>query len=242
MPDNYYYHKDLFSNGNILELQQQEMHHLVHVMRCKKMQHVQLINGQGQLALACVANIGRHSVELQILDVKTQAPHKKSTILIQALTRPQKLELIIEKTVELGIDEIILFSGDRSEIKTLSPSQWHRLEAVIISAMKQSGRLHSPVYSMIEGLSKLPPLHVMYFFGDVNPLSPCLLSSLSYVDKDSVAAWICGPEKGFSENEYATLTKLAAKGCSLSPHILRAETAAIAGASIITSYKVTHNK
>lgn len=205
-----------------LILEGEEFHHLAKVMRVRVGETIELVNGAGELAIAEVLSLDKKSAELKILSHHSETPSEQILILAQALTRPSSLEWIVEKGTELGVTEFWLFPGERSEKKELSPSQLHRLETIILNALKQCGRLFLPKILLKRALKTWNFPAGSLFFGDVSPQAPLLIGPFS----NSVVFFI-GPEKGFSPAELETLHKFKAKGISLHANTLRAETAAL---------------
>ena len=204
-------------------LQGDELHHLFRVMRKKPGDVVELVNGRGDLAEGVVFNVSREKAEIDIVKVQTIPPALPKLILIQALPKPPLLDMIVQKGTELGVSKFYLYPSERSEKKHLSPAQIKRLNHILISAMKQCGRLDLP--SIETGF---PKLDIPLFFGDLNKeVSPLLEKALL------PAALVIGPEGGFTEKEIEKL-KEKGQGVRLAPYILRTETAAITGLSILT--------
>ena len=137
MPANRFFLDDPLEPNTVVHLDKQEMHH-ASVMRMREGQVAEIINGRGTLAHATYTKAGFH-----IDSVETADPHP-AIILCQALPRMNRLDTILEKGTEIGMSEVWLFPGDRSEKKSLSPNQLKRAEHIFISAIKQCGRLHLP--------------------------------------------------------------------------------------------------
>jgi 16S rRNA (uracil1498-N3)-methyltransferase len=208
---------------NNLSLEGEEFHHLSKVMRVHIGETIEIVNGQGELAEAELISLDKKSCELKILSHQTAPPPQQSLILAQALTR--SLDWIIEKGTELGTTEFWLFPGDRSEKKELSTAQLHRLETIVINALKQCGRLYLPKIVLKPPLQEWDLPSGSLFFGDVSPEAPLLKGPFA-----KTVVFFIGPEKGFSPSETDFLLQNA-HPISLHENILRAETAAIAALS-----------
>lgn len=204
----------------------QEFHHLKNVMRCKVGEKVEVVNGQGQLASASIKTITKDAALLDIDYVHQEEASIVNHTLAQAFLRPSKIEWIIEKGTELGIDTFCLFPGERSEVREYSSNQKERFHTILISALKQSGRLFLPRVLYQEALTswqKIPNQNIFYGAPDaVLPFSPT---------KNTNTCFYVGPEKGFTDNEKKALLKRNATPVALAPNILRAETAAVAAAA-----------
>lgn len=237
MPHNRFFSDAPFESQPEILLEETEWHHLAHVFRTKEGEHVELVNGRGQLAQATVLELRKKSALLKIDTFETK-PLPSPLILALAMPRKNHLEWIIEKGTELGATAFWLFPGMWSEKEGLSPSQEQRLHSLCIAAMKQCGRLdlpkiekHPPLLDWKKGTGTL-------LFGDTEPSAPYLwtLPPLSLP-----ITLLIGPERGLSPQEVEHLkTVLKAQGTRLHPHILRAETAPLVALSLIQT-KIINN-
>lgn len=219
-----------------IQLSDEEMHHLVHVMRSREGDLVEIINGKGFLALAKIASISKKEVSCFIEKLDHTPKKPCGFIIAQSLLKPNSLELVIEKATELGADEIWLFPGAQSEKKELSENQQTRLTKHLLSAMKQCGRLYLPPLRYFKNLEALlKEASGSFFYGDVSPSAPLFLQALRET-KPNQAVFIVGCEKGFHKKEEDLLNKHRAKGVSLHSNILRAETAPIAASALLSHY------
>ncbi|HEX2579010.1 MAG TPA: RsmE family RNA methyltransferase [Rhabdochlamydiaceae bacterium] len=207
--------------NNTLILEGEEIHHFK-VMRIRPGEAIEIVNGQGEIAVAEVTSLTNKQCELKIVSHQKAPPPKQTVILALALTRPASLEWTFEKATELGATHFWLFPGKQSEKKELPPSQLRRLETIMISALKQCGRLYLPHITLKPALEQWPPPPGSLFFGDLSAKAP-----LKGPFEKTVTFFI-GPEKGFSSTEIHILKeKFKAHPICLHEHILRAETAAI---------------
>jgi len=207
-----------------VELTGPEHHHLKNVRRLTLGSQVTLIDGKGSIAQARIDQIDRNSTHLHVATTETAPSPKHCWTLGLALIRPKLLELAIEKGIELGIDRFLLFPADYSEAR---PPSDERLEAICIGALKQSGRLFLPEIAHAKRL-EIPD--EPSFFGSLEPVA----KPLSKLPQR--ATFFIGPEGGFSQEE---LELLAQSGpIYLGPHILRAETAAIALAAQVAALSI----
>jgi 16S rRNA (uracil1498-N3)-methyltransferase len=142
--------------------------------------------------------------------------------------RPNKLEWVVEKATELGADALHFYTADYSEKDDLSANQLERLHNLSLSALKQSGRLFLPSIEVLPSLKRTFVEGGTIYFGDTGGSCPSILN----VRRGKHTSLITGPERGFSEAELEIL-HTAAQGVSLSAYILRAETAPVAGLSVL---------
>lgn len=225
---------ELVLNEQVL-LKDREFHHLAHAVRIKENEVVELVNGNGVLAIAKVVHLGKKEVILNVLERDFFSPPRMEVILAQAFPRMNRLDCILEKATELGATQIWLFPGLLSERKILSESQLEHAQQIILSAMKQCGRLYLPKMMIKSSLLKWEKVEGPAFFGDVNQDAPLFQQFLNS-NKMSHITFLIGPESGFSEEEINHLVALGVKGVKLNSHTLRTDTAAIAALSLITHY------
>lgn len=233
MPAERYFIPQALANNIEIFLEGQEHHHLANVMRTRIGEEVEVINGQGQLAIALVSALEKKRAVLSVQSVFVDANSLQKIILAQGLPRFTRLEFIMEKCTELGMSEIWLFPAARSEKKELSENQLARLETIGIASIKQCGRLFLPKIVMAPPLKQWTSAPVLTcYFGDVRENSPKFLDIKG--SKVAEALFFIGPESGFTDEEVKIMENLGAKGVGLNPNILRTETAAIAALSLLS--------
>lgn len=204
-----------------------EAHHLKDVMRCQIGDLVELVNGKGELASATVSSYTKKEVVLQIESVEKMKEPPARLIMALPMLRPGHMDWAIEKAVELGIDRLILYPAAQSEKKELYDTVLRRLEKIVLSATKQSGRLFTPELKTAKSLA-----HILNdFSGEIiwaekSENSMPILKKLEMIPKNTPLLLLSGPEKGWSEKEKNILFERSAP-VLLSNNILRAETAAL---------------
>lgn len=240
MPSERYFIDADFLSQKHQELMGPEFHHLAHVMRTRKGDSIELVNGKGALAQAIVHDFSKDKARLHIEEVYQEPSAPCQLILAQAFSKQNRLDFIFEKGTELGVDHFWLFAGQHSAKKECYPSQIERMRAVTIAAMKQCGRLYLPTISFIppivEWADRLSQLSS--FFGDLNP--EALLFEKAWKERVNSHAppfvFITGPEGGFSEEEVISLKDQGAIGVKLHKNILRTETASIMALSLLSHW------
>lgn len=238
MPAERYFIEEPLIAGKSFELKGAEFHHLAHVMRTRKGEEVELVNGKGTLAQATVEQVGKDRATLSIQTLHEAPEALCRIILAQAFPKPNRLDFILEKGTELGVDTFLLFPGDLSAKKDFFPHQMERARLLTISAMKQCGRLMLPAIELKPPLEKWPLLEqVLPFFGDVEPEAPLFEDSAQAIRAASdPVLFFTGPESGFSAKEVDILRKLGAQGVKLHSNILRTDTASIAALSLLSHW------
>lgn len=231
MPFNRFYLDQQLHPEEEVFLIDSEHHHLAHVMRLAVGETVELVNGKGALAKAKLESLDRKKAKLLIESVE-KAPESLPQILLAVpFLRPSKLEWIVEKGSELGVDSFLFYPAEKGDKKNYSSNQTERLQTLAIAAMKQSGRLFLPHFEFLARFSDLFEKKVSILYGDTRP------SALALEKVEFPILFITGPESGFSNSEYAELDQKAAS-VKLGPYVLRTETAPLAAASILGWKKI----
>ena len=174
----------------------------------------------------------------EIIDKKLETPYEIT--IFQGIPKSDKMELIIQKGTELGVNCFIPVKMERSVVKINDGNENKKIERwnkIASEAAKQCGRQKLPIVdsvinfeNIIENISKYDIVLVPYE-SEQNISIKQVLKSI----KGNIAsiAIVIGPEGGFSDNEINGLVSAGAKVCTLGPRILRTETAGIATVSMI---------
>ncbi len=233
MPAERYFIDEEISLNHKKFLKETEFHHLVHVMRTRPGEKIELVNGRGTLAQATLLDIHKEHATLSIDEVTEEPLHPSRLILAQAFPKPDRLAFILEKGTELGVDEFWLFPGHQSAKKEVFSSQQERAKALTIAAMKQCGRLTLPSISYMPAIEKWSPIQGQSFFGDLDQEAPLLVNALSSATPNYPITFFTGPESGWSAKETAMLKEKGVQGVKLHHHVLRTDTASIAALTLI---------
>lgn len=215
--------------GETLTLTLGAAHYLGQVRRVREGDSVIVFNGEGGEYLAKVLEIKKE--KLTILLLSYQAVNKESPLrleLAQGIARGEKMDLIIQKAVELGAQKIIPLFTERSNVKLDAEKGEKRRQhwqAVVVSACEQSGRAFVPEVALPQGL----PQWLKGFQGRGLTLSPDGMDSISRfeISANQALTLLVGPEGGLSEAEVSLAKQKNFQPLRLGPRILRTETAAL---------------
>src|SRR5689334_20042084 len=135
--------QDLKDRGHVT-LTGDEFHHLKNVCRLEVGERVELLDGRGRLALAEITEMTKRDATLEVKNIETLSPPAKPDVeIVLCVPRFQKMDLIIQKCVELGATKISPVVSERSFVKTISKDltgKLKRWEKISSEACKQSGR------------------------------------------------------------------------------------------------------
>lgn len=214
--------------------------HIATVLRMKSDDKIIVCDGQSVDYECIIRVVNPEGIETQILQTyHSEAESNVKVTLFQALPKLDKMDLIIQKCVELGIDEIVPMTTERTVVKIgeekKSQKKLERWNKVAESAAKQCGRGKIPQVSDIVTFkqateqSKTLNLRMVAYEKEQNTN---LRSILSQFDGLSAGIFI-GPEGGFSEKEIDYACQVGIKPITLGKRILRTETAGFLALSII---------
>lgn len=217
--------------GLVVQLPEHSGGHLVRVLRLREGDECVLFNGDGHDYTARIRAIGKRSIEAEV--VTSTRLHNESPLaitLLQGIARGEKMDLILQKATELGVNAIVPVQSERSEVKLDGARAEKRLahwRGVVAAACEQCGRARIPQVSPPMSLTDAAAM-------DGLPQSRHLLSPLADTGIDAVEpamaalALAIGPEGGWSPRDLQSLADAGFSGLRLGPRILRTETAGLA--------------
>lgn len=238
--ERYFINESLVPQSKIV-LKGTEFHHLAHVMRARKGETIELINGFGALAYATIQELLKEQAYLTIDEVISTPPRLMQVILAQALPRLNRLDFILEKGTELGVDEFWLFPSQHSVKKEISLNQLERFHALTVAAMKQCGRLFLPKIIIKPSFHTWPTLEGTAFFGDVEAQAVPFETKWKEISPVPPLIFFVGPESGFTDKEVLELRERGVQGVKLHEHILRTDTAPLMALSLIEHWLMLKN-
>lgn len=221
------------------ELTGSDAEHLVRVLRAEVDQLYEISDNQ-DLYLARITVARKSSVVFEVVE-KLNAPIASGQlILVAALFKFDHFEWMLEKAIELGIDKIVPFEATRTERGLLQASVKRKVrwERIAVEASQQSRRIRLPIVADATSFSSiLETSAAVRVFLDEDPATPAILRRLPQVPAtSSPVALLIGPEGGWTDSERKQALDKGWLACSLGQTILRAETAAIAGLSVLRAW------
>lgn len=221
-----------------------DVNHIKNVLRMKEGDKLTVSDGEGMDYTCRISSLSNEVVECEILDVNSsyvELPVK--LVLFQGLPKADKMELIIQKAVELGAYEVVPVSMARSIVKLDDKKAGKKLarwQGIAESGAKQSGRAIIPsvgnVLSFKQALkaaAELDAVIVPYEKAEGIEESRAILSDITSDENVKTVGIFIGPEGGFAENEIEMALEAGFKPITLGRRILRTETAGLAILSIL---------
>ncbi|HJA70504.1 MAG TPA: 16S rRNA (uracil(1498)-N(3))-methyltransferase [Candidatus Lachnoclostridium stercoravium] len=219
----------------------EDVNHIRNVLRMKEGEKIRISDGRNKDYLCQIDEIGRDQVTARILEAEEESRELGAKIyLFQGLPKGDKMELIIQKAVELGAWEIIPVTTRRTVVKLdqkKAEAKRKRWNAISESAAKQSGRTVIPqvgeIVTFKEAIARGKSLDkslIPYECADDMAETRAIVGQLK---KGMDIGIFIGPEGGFDKEEIQEAMDAGIRPITLGKRILRTETAGLAALSIL---------
>lgn len=231
-------------NDNKINIIGEDVNHISNVLRMQIGDEIQICDtDSAQNYLAQIETISKNEIKCKIIkEIESNVESKIYIHIFQGLPKADKMELIIQKSTELGVKEITPTQMERSIVKidgkdaVKKVQRWQKIAEV---AAKQSGRDIIPKINEIKNIKNVYQLCKNYDIVIVayeNEKTITLKQVLKQAKKEnkfSKIAVVIGPEGGIDTKEIQNMQENGAKIITLGNRILRTETVALTIASII---------
>lgn len=223
--------------GALLELSEEESHHLLRVRRARSGDMVQLLDGSGTVVEAIIEETGPRVCRLRSESVLEYSRPGWDLILWIGIPKGKGFNSILQKAAELGVHRIMPLLTENCEVsfgRNQVPKKAARWEATLIEALKQSGNPFMPRCGMPHRLSEALE-STEFKVADYLPVAAALTEdSVPFSDLKKEAGrntrgihLFIGPEGDFSPSEYTALREAGCRFLDLGETVLRVETAAV---------------
>ncbi len=217
-----------------------EVHHLVKVLRLKEGDVVAVGNGKGILVDGVVKEVTKRQVVVRVTSVNECKTREQKMALGLGVLRAGSIDEIIPSLTELGVDVLHVFQQSGSDRARLSEKAVDRWKKIIRTAVKQSKRAWIPELYVHQSLVDFLA-HKASTYQSIYTLDQDAEQTISSVPpkQDGSILVLVGGEKGFDQDEIMFMTGLGCKSVRLSSNVLRSTTAAIAAvAYFATTLKI----
>jgi 16S rRNA (uracil1498-N3)-methyltransferase len=228
--DLFYAHPQSITD-NIIILDDFEAKHLLTTLRKKSGDIIDITDGKGHHFTGRISSV-KPRLEVVIESRKKIASHKKKIALAISFIRPNRLEFVLEKCTELGVNSFYLF---RSEYANYFSDNKQRFEKILRQAIKQSNRFFLPQLYLLSDMKLFieQTRDINIKIAAVDAQCPPIDKVIQQANEDN-KLFCVGPEGGFSPQEIIMLKENNFLDVSLGAYRLRAETAAVAGISFLS--------
>ena len=216
---------------------------MVKVLRLKNGTQIILADEKGNEFLGIIKEIGRNNLAVTVekSSIIPSVSKGPAITLYQGMPKGDKMDLILQKTTELGVTEVIPFLADRS-IPRIGKDEANekiiRWQRIVQEAARQSGRSSIPAIAFARGLPEVvqSSRHSVKLLLWEEEKSIMLRETLANFSNPETVAIIVGPEGGMSSAEAATAKESGFTSVSLGKRVLRSETAGLAMLAILQFY------
>ncbi len=226
-------------NSDTLRITGDEARHISRVLRLKRGDELVLFDRSGTAYGAVLSESTADGVTARIHERFVPETTSAETVLLQAVLKSKPMDMVVQKSTELGCSRIIPFFSSRCiprwDARKAAQKQ-HHWQQIAIAAVKQSGVRRVPVVehpgSFESVLASAVDGHLKVLFWE-GELAVRFSSVLQQRRPDQAISFIVGPEGGFSEAEVGLARRNGFCSAGLGRSILRAETVPLAALSII---------
>lgn len=225
---------------NMIVLDEDDKYHLLKVMRARKGEQIEVVADEKVYLSEIVSTKPLEIIAKKTLKDNSELPNY--IILLAALLKGDKMDLVLQKATELGVSEVVLLTTDRTIVKIKDHQndlKLGRYQKILKEAAQQSKRNRIPYIKNIISFDRIDEIDADLKFiayeenkGDVSAFN----KKLKNVKPGKKIAIIIGPEGGFTEGEVIYAKHHGFLPVGLGNRILRAETASIYALSVIANH------
>lgn len=232
------YHPESIKQQTQIILSEEAANHVGRVLRMQTGQQIQLFDGTNYQFQAELTTISKKQIIARIIE--SEQIDRESPLhlhLGQVISRGDKMEFTIQKSVELGVSEITPLYSERCGVKldaeraAKKQQQWQK---IAISACEQCGRNVIPIVHPITQLEDWCKQQDAEIKLNLHPRASLTIQQLTLADKPTVVQTVkprinllIGSEGGLSEEEIEMTLQHGFTEILLGPRVLRTETAAL---------------
>lgn len=227
-------------NADEGKIEDQEAHHLLHVLRLVPGSELTVFDGRGTVAQAFITSVSRRDLAFRITSRMVCArPFRPSLTVAASPPKADRLKWMVEKLTEIGADRLILLNTQRTVVTT-GDTRVEKLRANVVAACKQCRRPYLMEILPLQTLST-----VLEDFGKSSASTQLFIAhpggaSVANQTSDSInsrdAGVLIGPEGGFADEEVAAAISAGSVHVSWPGTILRIETAAVVFGTLLMSH------
>lgn len=223
------YHPEYITAGSQIALSEDAANHVGRVLRMGAGQAIQLFDGSNQVFEAEIIQADKKSVRVNVLSAETDDRESPLHIhLGQVMSRGEKMEFTIQKSIELGVSLITPLFSERCGVKLDAErlnkklQQWQK---IAVAACEQSGRNVIPEIRPAMDLEAWCAEEDQGLKLNLHPRASASINTLPQpVERVRL---LIGPEGGLSADEIAMTARYAFTDILLGPRVLRTETTAL---------------
>jgi len=232
-----------FEVGSEVSIGGKEAHHILNALRLTKGNSLIISDGKGKRFKGIISSVSRKEVFIRITEVLPSIEIPRTALAI-GITKGSKMDFIVQKSVELGVERIVPFSSKRtvprysSECTVKKVDRWNR---IAMEAAKQSG---FPFLPHVENIKPFDEMiqdaggyknKIIFYEGEerikISDYFKGMIPAQGEIDKTTII--VIGAEGGFEEEEVKKAMSYGFASVSLGRLVLKVETAAIVAISLV---------
>jgi 16S rRNA (uracil1498-N3)-methyltransferase len=214
--------------------------YLTRVLRLHAGDPVVVFDGEGHEIDAVIDHSDAHGTVLRLGPRRDAAPPGRKVVLLQAIPKGERMDLLVQKTTELGVAQICPVLTERTVVQVArdrvggGDNRLRRWRLIAQEAARQCGRADLPVIdeprSLAEALASIPADCARFLAWEEDRARP-LHQALT--GNEPAVALLIGAEGGFAADEAEAAARAGFVAVGLGPRILRSETAAIVAVALV---------
>ena len=228
-------------SGDKIRIEGGDVNHMKNVLRMKLHEKAEISDGESRTYLCEVEAYEEDAAVLHILEeMEADTEPASKLYLFQGLPKSDKMELIVQKAVELGVYQVIPVAMKRSVVRLddkKAAKKADRWNSIAESAAKQAGRSRIPEVTMPlsynEALKMAEELDVTLLPYELAGGMEVTREVIRQIKSGQSVGIFIGPEGGFEPEEVDAAVSMGAKVITLGRRILRTETAGFATLAVL---------
>ena len=225
-----------FQAGQTVDLSPEVIKHALNVLRLAPGAEIELLDGRGTIARCRLKQLQAKTGKAEVLALRNVPPPPLRVELIQGTAKGDKLDLVLQKGTELGVNHFIICPTERSIGRFKQdrlPAKSERWQRIVQEAARQCGQSYLPTLTITKSLSDALSVcsgdQRLVLWEEAEVPLPNLLAE----QKPAAISLLVGPEGGLTKDEVTLAHSSGFNNVRLGPRILRTETAGLAIVSIL---------
>ncbi|MCL1142222.1 16S rRNA (uracil(1498)-N(3))-methyltransferase [Shewanella gaetbuli] len=217
--------------GQTFALDEDGAAHIGRVLRMAEGEHVRVFCGDNYDYLTEITQASKKNVSVKVLSASINESESPLDLhLGQVISRGDRMDFTIQKSVELGVTTITPLFSERCGVKLTGErlqKKIHQWQKIVISACEQSGRSKVPIVRPAMELAQWCAEPTKALKLNLHPRAQHGINGLSALGEEQKVRLLIGPEGGLSDQEIDMTEQFAFTDVLLGPRVLRTETAAL---------------
>ena len=236
-----FYHPKEMDAGQAVSLAGDNVHYAQRVLRMRSGDRLDLIDGRGFEYHAVIQTLSPEQVLVQIHEKNRIVDPTVGLTFCQSLLKADKMDFIVQRSVELGVDTFVPFISSRTVVR-LSPEavaqKVKRWQKIAVEAARQCGRSHIPTvqpiisYTGMIGMAEGYPVKAIFWEAETERTLRQVFQSGEGRSAERYF-FVVGPEGGFSGEEVFKAKEAGFLSVSIGKRVLKVETAVMSILAIL---------